>query len=161
MREDVRRGRWIISRLAALHTAITAVVAVFSYLRGSPVMNVAVRALSQGFLIHSLWKGSRFSQWMHVLGCFSWAVLAIALGAKRPSPVMWGVCGSFAGFWLWKVKSKEEALEWVKRVPGDPDGPDGEIEIRQVFEMEEFGPELTPELREREDKLRQELEAKK
>lgn len=101
MREDVRRGRWIVSRLSTLHIALTALIAVFSYLRGSPPINIALRAVSQGFLIHSLWKGSRFSQWMHVLGCFGWAVLAIALGAKRPSPVMWGICGSIATFWLW------------------------------------------------------------
>ncbi|MCC7418700.1 MAG: hypothetical protein IT428_00320 [Planctomycetaceae bacterium] len=101
MREDVRRGRRIISRLAALHFVITALIAFFSYRRGSPVTNVVLRALSQGYLIHSLWKGSRFSQWMHVAGCFGWAVLALALGAKRPSPVMWCVCGGIATFWLW------------------------------------------------------------
>lgn len=84
-----------------MHGAMTLFIAVFSFLRGSPPMSVALRALSQAFLIHSLWKGSRFSQWMHVLGCFGWAVLAIALGAKRPSPVMWGICGGIAGFWLW------------------------------------------------------------
>jgi hypothetical protein len=55
-----------------------------------------------------------------------------------------------AGFWLIQVKSKEEAIEWMKRVPFD----DGEIEIRQVFEADDFGPALTPELREAEEKLR-------
>lgn len=49
-----------------------------------------------------------------------------------------------AGFWLWQVKSKEEAIEWIKRSPFT----EGEVEIRQVFEAEDFGPELTPELRE-------------
>ena len=58
-----------------------------------------------------------------------------------------------AGFWLWQVKSKEEAIEWVKRCP-NPTGTDGEIEIRQLFEMEDFGTELTPELREQEERLR-------
>ena len=58
-----------------------------------------------------------------------------------------------AGFWLWQVKSKEEAIEWVKRCP-NPTGAEGEIEIRQVFEPEDFGPQLTPELREQEDRLR-------
>src|SRR5262245_2524397 len=52
-----------------------------------------------------------------------------------------------AGFWLWQVKSKEEAIEWVKRCP-NPTGAEAEIEIRQVFEAEDFGPALTPELRE-------------
>jgi hypothetical protein len=66
-----------------------------------------------------------------------------------------------AGFWLWQVKSKEEAIEWVKRIPGDPNGPDGEVEIRQVAEASDFGPELTPELREKEEQLRKQLEAKK
>ena len=65
-----------------------------------------------------------------------------------------------AGFWLIQVKSKEEAIEWVKRVP-NPDGGVGEseIEIRQVFEAEDFGAEYTPELREQEDRLRAEIAA--
>ncbi len=54
-----------------------------------------------------------------------------------------------AGFWLWQVKSTEEAIEWVKRCP-NPHEDDSEIEIRPLFEMEDFGAELTPELRERE-----------
>jgi hypothetical protein len=57
-----------------------------------------------------------------------------------------------AGFWLWQVKSKEEAIEWVKRCPNPMPGTDAEIEIRQVFEMEDFGTELTPELREQEER---------
>ena len=62
-----------------------------------------------------------------------------------------------AGFWLWKVKSKEEAIEWVKRAPF---GSGAEIEIRQVFEAEDFGPALTPELREQEERLRSQVDAK-
>jgi hypothetical protein len=62
-----------------------------------------------------------------------------------------------AGFWLWQVKSKEEAIEWAKRIP-NPTGEDGEIEIRQVFEAEEFGAEFTPELREQEERLRAQIE---
>ncbi|HEY6554281.1 MAG TPA: YciI family protein [Vicinamibacteria bacterium] len=58
-----------------------------------------------------------------------------------------------AGFWLWQVKSKEEAIEWVKRCPNPMPG-DSEIEIRQVFETDDFGAELTPELREQEERLR-------
>jgi len=55
-----------------------------------------------------------------------------------------------AGFWLWQVKSKEEAIEWLKRAPFD----ETEVEIRQVFEAEDFGEAFTPELREQEDRLR-------
>src|SRR5687767_9267656 len=58
-----------------------------------------------------------------------------------------------AGFWIWQVKSKEEAIEWVKRCP-NPTGDEAEIEIRQVFEAEDFGAEFTPELREQEERLR-------
>jgi len=58
-----------------------------------------------------------------------------------------------AGFWLWKVKSKEEAIEWVKRCPNPMEG-ESEIEIRQLFEPEDFGSELTPELREQEQRVR-------
>jgi hypothetical protein len=64
-----------------------------------------------------------------------------------------------AGFWLWQVRSKEEAIEWAKRCP-NPTGAEGELEIRQVFEAEDFGPALTPELREREDRLRAQAEAR-
>jgi hypothetical protein len=59
-----------------------------------------------------------------------------------------------AGFWIWQVKSKEEAIEWGKRAPFE----ETEIEIRQVFEAEDFGAEFTPELREQEDRLRAEAE---
>ncbi len=55
-----------------------------------------------------------------------------------------------AGFWLWQVKSREEAIEWVKRCPNPMPGEDSEIEIRQVFEAADFGAEFTPELREQE-----------
>ena len=60
-----------------------------------------------------------------------------------------------AGFWLWRVNSREEAIEWVKRCPNPMLG-DSEIEIRQVYEAEDFGPALTPELREQEERLRAE-----
>jgi hypothetical protein len=62
-----------------------------------------------------------------------------------------------AGFWLWQVKSKEEAIEWVKRCPMA----DAEIEIRQVLEAEDFGPAFTPELREQEERLRAQVNAKR
>ena len=61
-----------------------------------------------------------------------------------------------AGFWLWQVRSMEEAIEWVRRCP-NPMPEDSEIEIRPVFEAEDFGPEFTPELREQEERLRQTL----
>ena len=61
-----------------------------------------------------------------------------------------------AGFWLWQVKSKQEAIDWLKRAPFDGGA---EVEIRQVFEAEDFGAEFTPELREREEKIRKTVEA--
>jgi hypothetical protein len=65
-----------------------------------------------------------------------------------------------AGFWLWQVRSMEEAVEWVKRCPNPCEG-ESEIEIRQVFEAEDFGSELTPELRNREERMRAEVAANK
>jgi len=65
-----------------------------------------------------------------------------------------------AGFWLWQVKSKEEAIEWVKRCPNPSPG-ESEIEIRQVFEAEDFGAEFTPELRAQEERIRAQVAAKK
>ena len=59
-----------------------------------------------------------------------------------------------AGFWLWKCKSKEEAIEWVKRCPDPMPGEDAVLEIRQVFEADDFGAEFTPELREQEERQR-------
>jgi hypothetical protein len=64
-----------------------------------------------------------------------------------------------AGYWLLQVKSIDEAIEWVKRVPNPDPGTEGVIEIRPVFETEDFGDELTPELREKEERLRREVEA--
>jgi hypothetical protein len=66
-----------------------------------------------------------------------------------------------AGFWLWQVKSKEEAIEWVKRCPNPFPGKESEIEIRQVFEAEDFGAEFTPELRKQEERIRAQVAAKK
>jgi hypothetical protein len=60
-----------------------------------------------------------------------------------------------AGYWMWQVKSKEEAIEWLKRAPFE----DTEVEIRQVFEAEDFGDEFTPELREQEERLRAQVAA--
>ena len=65
-----------------------------------------------------------------------------------------------AGFWLWQVKSMEEAMEWLKRCPDPMPGEEGIIEIRQVFEAEDFGKEFTPELRKQEEELRRTLEAR-
>src|SRR2546428_9451840 len=62
-----------------------------------------------------------------------------------------------AGFWLWQVKSKEEAIEWLKRAPFDQT----EVEIRQVFESDDFGAEFTPELRKQEERIRAQVAAKK
>jgi hypothetical protein len=66
-----------------------------------------------------------------------------------------------AGFWILQCKSREEAIEWVKRCPNPMPGEESEIEIRQVFEAEDFGQELTPELRAQEDRIRQQAERNK
>jgi hypothetical protein len=63
-----------------------------------------------------------------------------------------------AGFWLWQCKSKQEAIEWVKRCPHPMPGEEAEIEIRQVFEADDFGADFTPELREQEQRIRAEAE---
>jgi hypothetical protein len=65
-----------------------------------------------------------------------------------------------AGFWLWQVKSMDEAVEWLKRCP-NPHHEDTDVEIRQVFEAEDFGAELTPDLREQEERIRQKIESKR
>jgi hypothetical protein len=65
-----------------------------------------------------------------------------------------------AGFWIWKVKSKEEAIEWVKRCPNPHHG-ESEIEIRQVFDADDFGAEFTDALREQEERLREQIEKSK
>jgi hypothetical protein len=64
-----------------------------------------------------------------------------------------------AGYWLWQVKSLDEAIEWVKRVP-NPTGEEGTIEIRPVFEPDDFGDNLTPEVREQERRLREQTESR-
>ena len=64
-----------------------------------------------------------------------------------------------AGFWIWRVKSMDEAVEWAKRCP-NPTGEQGELEIRPIFETEDFGAELTPELREQEERLRARTEGR-
>ena len=69
-----------------------------------------------------------------------------------------------AGFWLWQCKSREEAIEWVKRIPNpnpEVDGAEGEIEIRQVIDMEELGEAITPEIKEQEERLHAQVAAKK
>jgi hypothetical protein len=63
-----------------------------------------------------------------------------------------------AGYWVWQVKSMDEAIEWVKRIP-NPDEGESIVEIRPAFEVEDFGDELTPELREKNEQLRREVEA--
>ncbi len=65
-----------------------------------------------------------------------------------------------AGFWLWQVRSMEEAIEWVKRCPKPDEGTVGEIEIRVIGELEDFGEAITPELRAQEERLRAEIESR-
>jgi hypothetical protein len=64
-----------------------------------------------------------------------------------------------AGYWVWQVKSLDEAIEWVKRIPNPDEGTEAEVEIRPVFEPDDFGDSLTPELREQEARLREQAEA--
>jgi hypothetical protein len=67
-----------------------------------------------------------------------------------------------AGFWIWQVQSMDEAVEWAKRCPNPMPGEEGDLlEIRQIFEAEDFGAEYTPELREQDERLRQEMERQK
>jgi hypothetical protein len=66
-----------------------------------------------------------------------------------------------AGYWIWQVRSIEEAVEWVRRAPSPHPGTETEIEIRPVFEAEDFGKEFTPELKAQEERLRAEVERKK
>jgi hypothetical protein len=65
-----------------------------------------------------------------------------------------------AGFWIWRVSSMDEALEWARRIP-NPDNTDGDVEIRPIFEADDFGAEFTPELRAQEDRIRAEAERNK
>ena len=65
-----------------------------------------------------------------------------------------------AGYWVWQVKSLDEAIEWVKRMPSPDPGTEAVVEIRPVFETEDFGDELTPELREQDERLRRATEAR-
>ncbi len=64
-----------------------------------------------------------------------------------------------AGYWVWQVKDMDEAIEWVKRIPDADLGQEAIVEIRPAFETEDFGEELTPELREREQRMREQIEA--
>jgi len=66
-----------------------------------------------------------------------------------------------AGYWIFNAKSKQEAIDWVKRAPNPMPGQEAEIEIRQIFEAEDFGAEFTPELREQEERIRKEIAQKK
>jgi hypothetical protein len=66
-----------------------------------------------------------------------------------------------AGYWIWECKSLEEAIEWVKKCPNPMPGEDSDIEIRRIYEAEDFGDAFTPEEREREERLRREIEKRK
>src|SRR4051794_25628111 len=92
----------------------------------------------------------------------SWKAVRVSFEGEKPAVTD----GPFAeakelvaGYWLWQVKSMDEAVEWVKRIPNPEGTPDGEVEIRQVFEADDFGEQLTPELREQEARLRAQTDA--
>jgi hypothetical protein len=97
--------------------------------------------------LHPSSKGARVS--------FSKGKLTVTDGPFTESKEL--ICG----FWIWQVKTMEEAIEWAKRMPNPDNEEEGEVEIRQVFEMEDFGAEFTPELQEQEERLRKQLDAKK
>jgi len=81
-------------------------------------------------------------------------------GAPKVIPGPFGATNELiAGFWLWQVKSMDEAIEWAKRIP-NTDGVHSEVELRPVFEAEDFGEEFTPEARAQEERLRAEIAAK-
>ena len=96
--------------------------------------------------LHPSSKGKRI--------CFSKGKLTVIDGPFAETKEL------IAGFWLWQCRSMDEAVDWVKRCP-NPHNEEGEIEIRQVFEPEEFGDLLTPELREKEERMRAHTAAKK
>ncbi len=104
------------------------------------LVNAGIMVAGEG--LHPTSKGARVA--------FSGGDRAVK---KGPFPLD----NTIAGFWLWKVRSLDEAIEWVKRCPNPHAGP-SEIEIRPVFEAEDFGAEFTPELREQEERLRQRVE---
>lgn len=66
-----------------------------------------------------------------------------------------------AGYWLWQCRSMEEAIEWVKRCPNPMSGEESEIEIRPLFDAEDFGAEFTPKLRQQEEKMREQIDARR
>lgn len=101
MLDDVRRGRRIIWTYAAIHLTVMALGLALSFYLGRNWKEGLVRALTQTALIHSLWKGGRIAQWLHVAGFVMTATVMFALGARRPSPVMWSICGALGGFSLW------------------------------------------------------------
>ena len=102
------------------------------------LVNAGVLLAGEG--LHPSSKGARVK--------FSGDARTVTLG---PFP---GTKDLVAGFWLFQVASLEEAIEWVKRCPNPMPGTESEIEIRRVFEASDFGPELTPEVREQEERLR-------
>lgn len=88
----------------------------------------------------------------------------VRFSGGKPKEVVDGpfdLAGLVAGFWIWEVKSMEEALEWMQRCPDPMPGEDCEVEIRPVYGMEDFGDAMSPELREQEERMRGELEKRR
>lgn len=96
MYEDVRRGRVIVATYAVLHVLVLLLLLGLSILHGRPWQRVVVRALTQGALVHSLWRGSRWAQWLHVIGFLVSAALMAAFAVRRPRPVVVTVSGLLA-----------------------------------------------------------------
>ena len=107
---------------------------------------VAAGVMLTGEGLHSSVKGRRVN--------FSGRSITVTDGPFAESKEL------IAGFWIWKCASMEEAVEWAKKCP-NPTGEESQLEIRQVFEAEDFGEAYTPEIREKEDKMRLQMESKK
>jgi hypothetical protein len=106
---------------------------------------VAAGVMLAGEGLHSSVKGRRIN--------FSGRKITVSDGPFAETKEL------IAGFWIWKCASMEEAVEWAKKCP-NPTGEESQLEIRQVFEAEDFGEAYTPEIRKREDRMRQQTESK-
>ena len=100
MQDEVRRGRALVAAYAVLHLIVMFLLLALSLTHGRPWQRVVVRALTQTALIHSLWKGSRWAQWLHVVGFLATAILMITFAVRRPRPVVVSVAGVLSTLFL-------------------------------------------------------------